>query len=147
MTLEEDGGALRAEHAPVRAANERLRAEVAPAPELIAPLQARSAQLQRRKTPPPPLVRPATPQPPEHTPRQKRASQHNAGRPRETPTQILDHALERCPACGSLVRGPSVARARQVLELPAPAAVVISAHRLSKRPCPVCARWWTPRLA
>src|ERR687884_1206492 len=146
MTLEEEVVALRAENATLRAENERLRAEVAQAPELIAQLQARIAELERRKTPPPPFVRPDTPQPPEHKPRKKRASQHNAGRPREAPTQIIYQALERCPACGYLLRGQSVARTRQVIELPEPAAVVITEHRLIKRHCPVCNRWWTPQV-
>ena len=144
MTLEEEVVALRAENATLRAENERLRAELAQAPELIAQLQARLAELERRKTPPPPFVRPDTPQPPKHQPRKKRASQHNAGRPREAPTQIIYHALERCPDCGYLLRGQSVARTRQVIELPEPAPVVITEHRLIKRHCPVCNRWWTP---
>src|SRR5919199_522162 len=92
MTLEEDVVALRAENATLRAENERLRAELAQAPELIAQLQARLAELERRKTPPPPFVRPDTPQPPE------------------------------------------------------PAPMIITEHRLIKRHCPVCDRWWTPRV-
>jgi transposase len=146
MTLEEEVVALRVENATLRAENERLRAEVAQVPELIAQLQTRIAELERRKTPPPPFVRPDTLQPPEPKPRKKRASQHNAGRPREAPTQIIYHALERCPACGYLLRGQSVAHTRQVIELPAPAPVVITEHRLIKRQCPVCDRWWMPRV-
>jgi transposase len=146
MTLEEEVVALRVENATLRAENERLRAEVAQVPELIAQLQTRIAELERRKTPPPPFVRPDTRQPPEPKPRKKRASQHNAGRPREAPTQIIYHALERCPACGYLLRGQSVAHTRQVIELPAPALVVITEHRLIKRQCPVCDRWWMPRV-
>ena len=130
-----------------------LRAEVATLREALAQAQARIAELERRKTPPPPFVRPTTPtrradpgsdQP--ATPRKKRAPEHNAGRKRETPTQIVYHALERCPDCGYLLRGHSVARSRQVIELPAPAPVVVTEHRLLKRQCPVCERWWTPQV-
>jgi len=145
MTLEEEVVALRAENATLRAENERLRAELAQAPELIAQLQARLAELERRKTPPPPFVRPDTP-PPAPKPRKKRASQHNAGRPREEPTQIVLHALERCPDCGYRLRGQSVARTRQVIELPEPQPVDIIEHRVLKRHCPVCDRWWTPQV-
>jgi transposase len=145
MRLEEEVVALRAENATLRAENERLRAELAQAPELIAQLQARIAELERRKTPPPPFVRPDTP-PPEPKPRKKRASQHNAGRPREEPTQIVLHALERCPDCGYRLRGQSVARTRQVIELPEPQPVDIIEHRVLKRHCPVCDRWWTPQV-
>src|SRR5947199_45371 len=127
MTLEEEVVALRAENASLRAEIERLRAELAQAPELIAQLQARIAELERRKTPPPPFVRPATP-PPEQKPRKTRASQHNAGRPREEPRQIVLHALERCPDCGYLLRGQSVARTRQVIELPEQAPVLAQAR-------------------
>jgi transposase len=146
MTLEEEVVALRAENATLRAENERLRAELAQAPELIAQLQARIAELERRKTPPPPFVRPDTPQPPKPKPRKKRASLHNAGRPREEPTQIVLHALERCPDCGYRLRGQSVARTRQVIELPEPPPVSIIEHRVLKRHCPVCERWWTPQV-
>jgi transposase len=145
MTLEEEVVALREENATLRAENERLRAELAQAPELLAQLQARIAELERRKTPPPPFVRPDTP-PPKHTPRKKRASQHNAGRPRQEPTQIVLHALERCPDCGYVLRGQSVARTRQVIELPEPQPVSIIEHRVLKRHCPVCDRWWTPQV-
>jgi transposase len=143
MTLEEEVVALRAEVASLR--------------EALAQAQARIAELERRKTPPPPFVRPNTntptrrpdpgPEPDQPaTARKKRAPEHNAGRKRETPTQIVYHALERCPDCGYLLRGHSVARSRQVIELPEPAPIVITEHRLLKRHCPACDRWWTPRV-
>jgi transposase len=56
------------------------------------------------------------------------------------------HALERCPDCGSRLRGQSVARTRQVIELPEPQPVSIIEHRVLKRHCPVCERWWTPQV-
>jgi hypothetical protein len=54
--------------------------------------------------------------------------------------------MERCPDCRYLLRGRSVARTRQIIELPEPAPVLITEHRLLKRHCPVCDRWWTPRV-
>jgi len=123
-----------------------LRAEVAALRDALAQAQERIAELERRKTPPPAFVRPNTPPKGPATPRTKRAPEHNAGRKREVPTQIVPHALERCPDCGYLLRGESVARRRQVIEVPAPAPAVITEHRLLKRHCPVCDRWWTPRV-
>src|SRR5256714_7307779 len=145
MTLEEEVVALRAENATWRAEKEPLGGEVAEGAELFAQWRARLAELERRKPPPPPFVRPDTP-PPAPKPRKKRASQHNAGRPREEPTQIVLHALERCPDCGYRLRGQSVARTRQVIELPEPQPVDIIEHRVLKRHCPVCDRWWTPQV-
>jgi hypothetical protein len=123
-----------------------LRAELAVARETIAQLQARIAELEKRKAPPPAFVRPHTPTDQPRPPRRKRAAAHNAGRKREEPTQIAYHALERCPDCRYLLRGRSVARPRQIIEVPEPAPVVITEHRLLKRHCPVCDRWWTPRV-
>ncbi len=123
-----------------------LRAEVLALREAQAQAQARIAELERRKTPAPAFVRAnVTPERPA-TPRRKRAPEHNAGCRREEPTQIVYHAEERCPDCGYLLRGQSVARSRQVIDLPEPAPVEITEHRLRKRHCPACDRWWTPRV-
>jgi transposase len=123
-----------------------LRAEVLALREALAQAQARVAELERRKTPPPSFVRANTPTDRPAAPRRKRSAQHNASRPREEPTQIVYHAEERCPDCGYLLRGQSVARSRQVIDLPEPAPVEITEHRLLKRHCPACDRWWTPRV-
>jgi hypothetical protein len=39
-----------------------------------------------------------------------------------------------------------VARRRQVIERPEPQPVSIIEHRMLKRHCPVCERWWTPQV-
>lgn len=59
---------------------------------------------------------------------------------------MTDHALEHCPDCGYRLRGRSVARTREVIELPPSPAVEITAHRLLKRWCPCCERWQTPKV-
>jgi transposase len=123
-----------------------LRAEVAALREALAQAQGRIAELERRKTPAPAFVRANAPTGRPATPRRKRAPEHNAGRRREEPTQIVYHAEERCPDCGYLLRGQSVARSRQVIDLPEPAPVEITEHRLLKRHCPACDRWWVPRV-
>src|SRR5690348_11644326 len=101
MSLEEDVVALRAAVAALR--------------DALAQAQARIAELERRKTPPPSFVRANTPTDRPATPRRERAPEHNAGRRREEPTQIVYHAEERCPDCGYLLHGQSVARTRQVI--------------------------------
>ena len=104
MTLEDEVAALRAENA-------LLRAELAAA-------QARIAELEKRKTPVPGFVKANTERKDRSEPRKKRAPEHNAGRRRAEPTQTVQHAYERCPDCGYLLRGQSIARTREVIDLP-----------------------------
>ena len=130
MTLEDEVAALRAENALLRA-------------ELVA-AQARIAELEKRKTPTPGFVKANTERKERAGPRKKRAPEHNAGRPRAEPTQTVQHAYERCPDCGYLLRGQSLARTREVIDLPPPASVVVTEHHILKRYCPVCQRWQVP---
>jgi regulator of replication initiation timing len=84
---------------------------------------------------------------PRKTRRQRSAEQSaQAVRRRETPTEIRRHALERCPDCGYPLRGESVARRRQVIDLPVLPAVQVVEHQVIKRWCPVCQAWHSPRL-
>ncbi len=81
--------------------------------------------------------------------RRQRAAEQNAARRREPPTEVQQHALERCPACQYPLRGHSIARRRQVIELPvmpAVPAVRVIEHQVLKRWCPVCQKWHTPKL-
>jgi hypothetical protein len=130
MTLEEEVAALRSENA-------QLRADLAAAQERI-------AELEQRKTPTPSFVKANTERTAKRGPRKKRAPEHNAGRRRAEPTQTQQHAYERCPDCGYLLRGQSVARTREVIELPPPPAVEVTEHQFLKRYCPVCQRWQIP---
>ena len=144
MTADDEVVALRAANAALQAENAQVRADLAAARDLIAQLQARITELEQRKTPPPACVKANPEQKEAPGPRKKRDPRHNAGRRREKPTQIVHHALERCPECGCLLRGRSIARRRQVIDLPPPPPVVVTEHQLLKRYCPVCQRWWTP---
>lgn len=84
---------------------------------------------------------------PRKTRRQRAAEQSaQAVRRREAPTEIRRHALERCPDCGYVLRGESVARRRQVIDLPVMPAVQVVEHQVIKRWCPVCQAWHSPRL-
>lgn len=144
---DEDLAALRAANAALRAETARLRADLSAALEVIARLEERVDELEQRRPPPASFARANTPRAPEQDkpPRQKRDQRHNAGRRREEPTQVVLHALERCPDCGYLLRGHGRARTRQIVDLPESAPLVITEHRFLKRHCPVCDRWHTPR--
>src|ERR671938_325413 len=145
MAEQDELAARRAENAALRAETAPLRADLSAALDVIAHLEERVAELEQRRPPPPPFVRANTPGPQEEPPRTRRARRHNAGRRREEPTRVVLHALEHCPDCGDLLRGWSVARTRQIVDLPDPAAPVVTEHRFLKRHCPACGRWPTPR--
>lgn len=130
------------------AENMALREQLAAATHLIAQLQARVAALEQQKTPPPPFIKPNTPPPAPAPPRprKKRAPAQNHGRPRATPTEVRTHAYERCPTCAYPLRGHSIARRREVLDLPPPPPVRIIEVQVLKRYCPCCAQWREPAL-
>ncbi len=133
MTIEQEVIALRAE-------NVVLRAELAAAHKRIAELeQGRKerpffAKANRRK------------KAGAKKPRRKREPEHNRARRRETATRSVPHKVEDCPDCGCHLYGQSVARRRQVIELPPPQPVEVTEHVVFKSWCPRCERWHTPRL-
>lgn len=135
-------------YAALLAENAHLQAEVGDLSQRLAAALQRIAELEAKKTPPPSFVKanvPArtTPKPP----RKQRASEHNRGRRREVePTTIVEHRIEHCAKCGSRLGGVSLARQRQVIELPPPAAIVVSEHRVYKGWCAACHRWQEGRL-
>jgi hypothetical protein len=66
------------------------------------------------------------------------------GRVRGTPTDMVVHALARCPACGEGLAGGTPSRTRQVIELK-PRLAEVAEHVLIERVCPRCQRCWRPR--
>ncbi len=112
----------------------------------LAAAQARIAELEQRPPEPPAFVKASTPRR-EPKPRQKRAPQHNRGRRFEPATEVVIHALDRCPDCQRRLEGHSIARRRQVVDLPPPAPVVVTEHQLLKRYCCHCERWHTPQVS
>lgn len=133
MTLEEQISALKAENAALR--------------EALAIALERIAELEQGKKQQSSFVKPNKPKKAEpKAPRRQRKAEHNRGRRREEPTKIVSHKLEACPDCGCRMHGQSVARRRQVIELPPPQPVEITEHRVIKRWCPKCGRWHTPKL-
>lgn len=70
---------------------------------------------------------------------------HGVGRHRSAPTRTEVHAAERCPDCGTELRGGSVKRTREVIDLvPGPAEIV--EHVVLERRCPQCRRRVVPTV-
>jgi hypothetical protein len=82
--------------------------------------------------------RPATVPP---APRKRRARGY--GRPRMPPTARQVHTLARCPHCGTALRGGTVKRTREVIDV-APAPVAVTEHVYVERRCPHCRGRWQP---
>jgi hypothetical protein len=131
-----------------RAENARLRAIIAQQAARIEQLEAEVAQLRgqggsgssRGRID---LTRPPRP-PRKEGPRRPRSQAFV--RRRSQPTAVQRHALTACPDCGCVLRGGSVKRWRETIEI-APQHATITAHGLIERRCPQCGRRCVPRLA
>jgi transposase len=66
-------------------------------------------------------------------------------RPRETPTEIVKHAVESCPDCGRPLGGGWLHRVRQVIDIPQTPVRVVE-HQVIARRCGVCGRVHIPKL-
>ncbi|MGI8857761.1 MAG: hypothetical protein ACR2JW_18655, partial [Thermomicrobiales bacterium] len=84
----------------------------------------------------------AKPRPPKG-PRKRREQQFV--RHRMAPTQRVIHVVEQCPTCRLLLRGGSVRRTREVIEVPVVPAVVTE-HVYLERWCPHCRTRHTPAV-
>src|SRR5215467_3057189 len=137
MTAEETIASLEAQ---LKQALERLE-------EVSAQLrvaQARIEELEKLKTPPPAFVKANKKKPSEEQQkaRKKRDARHNRARPRSEPTQIVEHRLVTCPTCQLRLGGISLARCREVIDVPVPAPVEVTHHRIYKGWCAGCQRWY-----
>ena len=105
--------------------------------------QARIEELEKQKTPPPAFAKANVKKPPadQKKPRKKRAAQHNHGRRREAATRIVEHPIVSCPQCASRLGGISVARRRQVIEIPPPAQIEVTEHVVYHGWCSECGKW------
>ncbi len=139
MKVEEELAHLRADLSRLQAENTELRAELAAA-------QQRIAELEAKKTPPAAFVKANVPKKPKQA-RKKRAPEQNHARRLETPTQVIEHRLERCPACQGHLSSVHLARRRQVVDLPPPPAVEVSEHQVFKGWCSFCHAWREARLS
>lgn len=129
MTQEEEIADLRAE-------NQALR-------EALSQALARIEELEKQKTPPPKFAKANVKKPAaqEKKPRKKRDAKHNHGRRRAVPTQIVEHRLMTCPDCHLRLGGISLARVREVIEVPPPPPVEVIHHRIFQGWCAQCRKW------
>jgi hypothetical protein len=97
-----------------------LQAEKQGLQEQLAVAHKHIEELEKQKTPPPAFVKANVVKRPEgqKKPRKKRDATHNHARRREEPTRIVEHRIKHCPVCASALGGISVARRRQVIEIP-----------------------------
>ncbi|HEV2236573.1 MAG TPA: IS66 family transposase [Ktedonobacterales bacterium] len=131
MVTEEAYAALQAENATLRE-------------ELATALQ-RIRELEAKKTPPPSFVKANTPALSKRE-RKQRAPEANQARQREEPSVVVREALPMCPDCGGRLGGVHVGRRRQVVDLPPPAAVVVTEYQLEKGWCSACQQWREARV-
>jgi transposase len=105
--------------------------------------QAHIEELEKLKTPPPAFVKAEKKKPQEEKKqaRKKRDSKHNRARPRSEPTQIVEHRLVSCPDCHLRLGGISLARLREVIDVPTPPPVEVTHHRIYKGWCACCQKW------
>ena len=122
--------------------NQDLREALKQTQELLRVALARIEELEKQKTPPAfvkaDVHKPAAE---EKTPRKKREAQHNRARRRTMPTQIVEHHLAMCPDCDLRLGGISLARCREVIDVPPMPAVQITEHRIFKGWCAGCQKW------
>lgn len=110
--------------------------------EALQKAQARIAELEKQKTPPGFVkVNGKKPAVEEKKPREKREAQYNRARPRSVPTQMEEHRILICPDCQLRLGGISLARVREVIDVPALPGVQITEHRIYKGWCSGCQRW------
>lgn len=133
---------LKEEVAVLKEENKQLRELLEQALARIAELEAEREQA--RNSSPAPSVRAST-----HKQeggkgkqqRRKRAKEENGARRRDIPTHTIQHRLGQCPDCGYSLRHPTLAKRRQVVELPPPQPVEVTEHQLFRSWCARCQKW------
>ena len=111
--------------------------------EQLKQAQGQIAALEKQKTPPPPFVKAnkKKPKSAEKKPRQKREARYNRGRQRAVPTQMVEHRIVACPDCHLRLGGISLARRREVIDVPPPPMVEVTDHRIYQGWCSGCQKW------
>lgn len=132
--LEEEAGQQREQQRVLLAENQSLK-------EQLITAQKRIEELEKQKSPPPAFVKANKPKSSEKKARKKRDAQHNHARRREPPTRTIEHRISQCPECGDRLGGVSVARRRQVMELPPPPPMEVTEHVVYHGWCSHCGKW------
>lgn len=127
----------------LRKENQELREALKQMQELLRVALARIEELEKQKTPPPAFVKANKKKQPEDGKkvRKKREAKHNRARPRSAPTQIIEHHVVNCPDCDLRLGGISLARVREIIDIPPPAPVEVTHHYLYKGWCATCQKW------
>jgi transposase len=127
----------------VRGELQQTQGQLKESQEQFQKAQARIAELEKQKTTPPAFVKANTKklQEGEKKTRQKRDAQYNKGRPRSQPTEIAEHRAVNCPQCHQRLGGITLARQREVIDIPPPPQVVITQHHIYKGWCSNCQKW------
>jgi len=121
---------------------EQLEEQVRALQEQLAAAHKRIEELEKRKPSPPAFVKANVTKPPgQKKARKKRAAQFNQARRREPPTRSVEHHISTCTQCGSRLGGVSVARRRQVIEVPPPPPVEVTEHVVYHGWCSQCGKW------
>ena len=143
MTAEERIASLEAQLKQALEQWRQTQEELRQTQEQLAQANRRIEELEKQKTPPAAFVKANVKKPPEgeKKPRKKRDARHNRARRREKPTRTIEHQISLCEECGSRLGGVSVARRRQVIELPEPAPVEITEHVIYHGWCSQCQKW------
>jgi transposase len=120
-----------------------LQAENQALQEQLTVAHKRLEELEKQKTPPPAFVKANVVKKAsdEKQQRKKRAAQYNHARRREAPTVVVEHRIKHCPLCAHALGGISVARRRQVIELPPPPPVEVTEHVVYHGWCSQCGAW------
>src|SRR5260370_7162697 len=106
--------------------------------------QGGSEEMEKQKTAAPSFVKANVkkPQESQKKARKKRDTKYNQARRRSTPTQIVEHRLVHCPECHLRLGGITLARLREVIDVPSPPPVEVTEHRLYKGWCAGCGKWY-----
>jgi transposase len=143
MISEEEASALRKELSELREGFQRLLKENQELKQQLEVANKHIEELKNQKTPPPVFVKANVKKPKdeEKKPRKKREGKHNRARTRAQPTQVVEHRLLSCPDCHLRLGGISLARVREVIDVPVPAPVEVTHHRIYKGWCSGCQKW------
>ena len=111
---------------------------------IIERLEKRIAQLEGRgKSGRMPGLKPKGDRKPDQPKKPRQPRRHGFARARMTPDRRVEHALERCPDCGTQLSGGWTQRTREVIELPQ-VPVQVTEHAYIARACPQCHRRCVP---
>jgi transposase len=139
---EEEARQLRKENQELHEALQQMQDLLRVALARIEELEKQVEDLEKLKTPPA-FVKENVKKPAaeEKQPRKKREAKHNHGRPRSAPTEIVEHRIVTCPDCQLRLGGISLARVREVIDIPPPPPVEVIQHRIFKGWCAQCQKW------